>query len=246
MIYIKRWIEHYAELFPIEANQLKFLNDYCDKFPAPAKFLNVEAGPATVSMELADYNRDVTVTDSFLEFTSLINSKQADREQKVHVFNLNPLDIVRYLGKGFFNIIFCTNYRLIFIKDKASIHKFMIDSKMMLSDGGYLILDLINFSKFDFSEPRIDLPVKKSENVHLYSYILRDANSVRYSLNQQLITKEGKKIDEVVDEDITPISFETFKKLSSEIGFSSIEFYSDYFGTPYSEDSEKIICVLKK
>ena len=69
---------------------------------------------------------------------------------------------------------------------------------------------------------------------------------MKYYLNQQIVTNEGVSIDAVKDEEICPISLESFKAYSSEIGYSSVQFYSDYKGTPLSENSEKIICVLKK
>jgi len=246
MIYVKRWLEYYNQIFSIEDNQVEFLDGLCKQFASPAKFLSVEAGSAQVSMRLADLNNDVTITDTYPDFISAVNHRQISNKNKVHAFNLNPMDIIRYLGKGFFNVIYCANYRLIFIKDKVSIQKLMIDSKMMLSDGGYLVLDLINFSKYDFSKPRIDLAVKNASDAQLYSYILKDADSMKYRLNQQIVTKDGKCIDEVKDEEITPISLETFKTFADSVGFSSVEFYSDYIGNPLTPDSEKIICVLKK
>ena len=117
---------------------------------------------------------------------------------------------------------------------------------MLLSDGGYIVLDLINFAKYDFSGPRIDLAVQKSDRVELYSHILKDAATLKYTLNQQVVTKDGQSIDEVKNEPITPISLETFKRTAEIAKFSSIEFYSDYYGHPLEEDSDKIICVLKK
>jgi len=246
MIYIKRWIEHYEELFPIEENQVEYFKNLCGEFNAPAKFLSAECGPALLCQELNKNNIDVTVTDTFSEFISKVKKSQETFEQKIHAFNIYPSDISRYLGKNFYNVIYCGNYRLIFLKDRALIRKLILDAKLLLTEGGYLVFDLINFSKMDFSQPRIDLPVKKSGNLNLYSHILKNSESMKYYLNQQVVTNEGISIDEVKDEEICPISLESFKAYSAELGFSSVQFYSDYKGTPLSEDSEKIICVLKK
>ena len=246
MIYIKRWLDYYEELFPIEPNQIEFLQGLCNKFPSPAKFLSVEAGTALLSRKMAEANNEVTITDTYTEFISLLHSHQTEITNKIHAFNLPPMDIVRYLGKNFYNLIYCGDYRLIFIKDKAQVQKLLFDSKMLLSDGGYIVLDLINFAKYDFSGPRIDLAVQKSDRVELYSHILKDASTLKYTLNQQVVTKDGQSIDEVKNEPTTPISLETFKRTAEIAKFSSIEFYSDYYGHPLEEDSDKIICVLKK
>lgn len=246
MIYIKRWLEYYEELFTIEPNQEEFIENLCNNFPAPAKLLSVECGPAILSKKLNNTHPDLTVTDSFMEFIAVVNTRQENQENSIHAFNLQPPDIARYLGKDFFNIAICCNYRLIFLKEKALIKKFMFDMKMLLTDGGYLILDLINFSKFDFSQVKIELPKKTCERATLYSSILKDSDSATYKLYQNVVTKSGKLIEETKDEVVCPISFETFKQFAIELKYSSIDFYSDYKGTPLKKDSDKIICVLRK
>ncbi len=245
MIYIKKWTDYYEDLFPIEQNQEEFFKSLCDKFNSPAKLLSVECGPALLSDKFA-INNDVTLTDSFPEFINVVNTRHSHSELPIHAFNLNPADIARYLGKNFFNVICCLNYRIIFMKDRTLIKKFFFDSKMLLSDGGYLILDILNFSKYDFSETKIDLPPKKSERATLYSSVIKNSDSVQYKLFQHVVTASGKVIDEVKDELICPISMETIRSYAKEVKFSSCEFFNDYKGTPYTTDSDKIICVLKK
>jgi hypothetical protein len=122
----------------------------------------------------------------------------------------------------------------------------MIDAKSLLTNNGFLVFDLINFSKFDFSNDIVELPVKSSARATLKSWITKDKENVTYLLNQQVMTSNGKTIDEVKDEPITPISMESFQKFAKDLGFTSIEFYSDYKLTPLKPDSEKIVCVLRK
>ena len=132
------------------------------------------------------------------------------------------------------------------MRDKIYISKLMIDAKSLLTNNGFLIFDLINFTKFDFSKDIVELPQKSSARATLKSWITKDKENVTYLLNQQVITSNDKIIDEVKDEPICPISMESFQKFSKELGFSSIDFYSDYNFTPLQPDSEKIVCVLRK
>lgn len=214
-------------------------------FPGPAKFLGVECGPALLTEHLQE-KFDITLTDSYAEFVNIVNTRQSSKENPAHVFNLNPADIARYLGKNFFNVITCLCYRIIFMKDRTLIKKFLFDSKMLLSEGGYLVLDILNFSKYDFSETKIELPAKKSDRATLYSSVIKNSDSVQYKLFQHVVTASGKLIDEVKDELICPISMETIRSYAKEVGYSSCEFYNDYKKTPYTADSDKVICVLKK
>jgi len=245
MIYIKKWTDYYEDFFPLEPNQGEFFESLCKEFTLPAKILNVECGPALLSDKLA-INNDVTLTDSFPEFINIVNTRHMNSELPIHAFNLNPADIARYLGKHFFNIISCLCYRIIFMKDRTLIKKFFFDSKMLLSEGGYLVLDLLNFSKYDFSKVKIELPAKKSERATLYSSVIKNSDSVSYKLFQHVVTASGKVIDEVKDEPICPISMETIRSYAKEVGFSSCDFFNDYNCSPYTTDSDKIICILKK
>ena len=216
-----------------------------NEFPGPAKFLGVECGPALLTEHLQE-KFDITLTDSYAEFVNIVNTRQSTKENPAHVFNLNPADIARYLGKNFFNVITCLCYRVIFMKDRTLIKKFLFDSKMLLSEGGYLVLDILNFSKYDFSETKIELPAKKSDRASLYSSVIKNSDSVQYKLFQHVVTASGKVIDEVKDELICPISMETIRSYAKEVGYSSCEFFNDYKKTPYTADSDKVICVLKK
>lgn len=245
MIYIKKWTDYYEDFFPIEPNQYEFFSAMGDEFTAPAKFLSVECGLALLTEQLQD-KFDITLTDSFAEFVNIVNTRQSTKENPAHIFNLNPADIARYLGKNFFNVITCLCYRIIFMKDHTLIKKFLFDSKMLLSDGGYLVLDIVNFSKYDFSETKVELPPKKAERATLYSSVIKNSDSVQYKLFQHVVTASGKLIDEVKDEPICPIGMETIRSYAKEVKYSSCEFYNDYKGTPYTPDSDKIICVLKK
>ena len=245
MIYIKKWTDYYEDFFPIEPNQLDFFTEMGNTFPGPAKFLGVECGPALLTEHLQE-KFDITLTDSYAEFVNIVNTRQSSKENPAHVFNLNPADIARYLGKNFFNVITCLCYRIIFMKDRTLIKKFLFDSKMLLSEGGYLVLDILNFSKYDFSETKIELPAKKSDRATLYSSVIKNSDSVQYKLFQHVVTASGKLIDEVKDELICPISMETIRSYAKEVGYSSCEFYNDYKKTPYTADSDKVICVLKK
>ena len=245
MIYIKKWTDYYEDFFPIEPNQLEFFTEMGNEFPGPAKFLGVECGPALLTEHLQE-KFDITLTDSYAEFVNIVNTRQSTKENPAHVFNLNPADIARYLGKNFFNVITCLCYRVIFMKDRTLIKKFLFDSKMLLSEGGYLVLDILNFSKYDFSETKIELPAKKSDRASLYSSVIKNSDSVQYKLFQHVVTASGKVIDEVKDELICPISMETIRSYAKEVGYSSCEFFNDYKKTPYTADSDKVICVLKK
>ena len=245
MINFTRWIELYSSLYEINPENEKFFCSLCDEFPQHAKALNVEAGLALLPSKLA-YKYDVTVTDSYPEFIRYISTIQAKTEVQPPTFHINSADIARYLGKEFFNVIFCINSRLIFLKERTLIEKLMFDAKTLLTPGGYLVFDLLNFNKYDLTQDVVELPVRKTKDIELKTIINKDKENACYTVTQQAKKADGQIIDVVSDEKICPITYESFKQIADRIGFSSVEFYSDYNKTPYKKDGYKVICVFKK
>ena len=244
MINFTKWIELYEDLYEINPTEENFYCELCNEFPQHAKALNVEAGLALLPSKLA-YKYDVTITDSFQEFVQNIGTRQTKTEVQPPMFHIDSADLARYLGKNFFNVIFCVNSRIIFLKEKKAIEKLISDSKALLSDDGYLVFDLINFDKYDLSKKIIELPVRKVHETSLNTNIVRNENN-SYKINQQIIKNGDAPIDVVEDESIYPIGCKEFTSIAEELGFSSIQFYSDYNKTPYTKTADKIIVVLKK
>ena len=52
MIYIKKWLEHYGELFPVTDSQIEFFNKIGSGFNSPVKFLSVDCGTAELAQQL--------------------------------------------------------------------------------------------------------------------------------------------------------------------------------------------------
>ena len=243
MINFTKWIELYGDLYEINPAEENFYCNLCDEFPQHAKALNVEAGLALLPSKLA-YKYDVTVTDSFHEFVQNIGTRQVQTETQPPMFHMDSSELTKYLGKNFFNVVFCVNSRVIFLKEAAVIEKLISDSKDLLSDGGYLVFDLINFDKYDLSQPSITLPVRNVGNTSLKTTITNKDNV--FEINQTISKDNGEPVYVVEKEKIYPIGCKEFKTIAEKLGFSSVEFYSDYNKTPYTKDAYKVIAVLKK
>lgn len=245
MVFIKRWLDYYSDLFSIDDKQEEFILNYAKNCSSPTKLLNVECGSALFTDRLSK-KLDVTVTDTYPEFINAINARHFNQDNTIHAFNLQPIDIARYLGKNFFDIICCFNNRIILMKDRTLIKKFIFDSKVLLKDNGYLILEIVNFSKYDFTNQVLQMPVIESKRGSLYSTIVKDSDEAKYKLFEHIVSSSGKVIDLVKDEEICPLSIETLKQISTEIKFSSVEFFGDYDLSQFTPDSKRLICIFKK
>ena len=75
MIYIKRWIDYYEELFTVEEGQEEFFTNLGNSYDEPAKLLSVECGPSALSQKLVD-KFDITATDTYSEFVNIAKTRQ--------------------------------------------------------------------------------------------------------------------------------------------------------------------------
>ena len=243
MINFTKWIELYGDLYEINTVEEEFFYSLCNEFPQHAKALNIEAGLALLPSKLA-YKYDVTVTDSCQEFIRHISTKQTNTEIQPPTFHIDSSDVAKYLGKEFFNVVFCINSRLIFLKEKALIEKLIFDAKSLLTKDGYIVFDLLNFDRYDLTKDVIELPTRKTDKISLKANFTRDGDNIK--LNQTAVMNDGTEIEIVKDEKICVLNKDTIQAIADRIGFSSVNFYSDYAKTPYSKDGYKLICVLKK
>ena len=244
MINFEKWIELYGDLYEINKAEETFFYNLCNEFPQHAKTLNVEAGLALLPSKLA-YKYDVTVTDSHQEFIKYILSKQTNSEIQPPTFHINSNEIAKYLGKEFFNVIYCINSRLIFLQEQSLIEKLLFDAKSLLTKDGYIVFDLINFSRYDLTQNEIELPVRKTEKLSLHGKITKGADG-SFLLTQLAKLPNGEAIDVVKDEKICVLTKDAIEDIAKRIGFSSITFYSDYNKTPYQKDGYRLICELVK
>ncbi len=244
MFYIEKFIEYYNELYPADEGLKNIVSESIVNLPKPAKIIEIEAGPNIFSRNLDSFGLDITATDTFGDFTSVANSDYSNKERNLHIFNISTIDIARYLGSDFFNIALCINSRILIVNSITLLKKFLFDVKMLLKDNGVFIIEVVNFSKYDLFADRIEIPERKSLRVSIESYITRDKDE--YYLWETLINAKKNCMKIVKNRLIYPITKETLEKVACELKYSSVEFYSDYNKTPYSKDSERVVCILRK
>ena len=245
MTIINQTLDYYPEFFPTPENQFEFIERLVGPLQQPVKILNIEAGAGVLAEKLAE-KYEVIATDRYTSFTNLINKRKSFSTNKLNVFNIEPIDIGRYFGKQFVDLIFCLDSRVIFMKDLTLIKKFLFDSKMILKENGYVVIEVVNFAKLNFEEDSIQMPTRESCRGSLFTTIIKDKKTATYRLFQNIVTTNDTVIEKVKNEEVWPISKDTFTSISNELGFSSVNFFSDFNGASYSEDTDNLICVFKK
>ena len=90
----------------------------------------------------------------------------------IRFFEMNSLDIGRFLKASSFNIIACVDNTLPYLGDRTLVRKFFHDTKKLLAPGGFLLLHVYNFGP-DGENSSIMLPERSSIRVNSTANLFR-------------------------------------------------------------------------
>lgn len=233
--------EYYDELFPISKDKKDFYEKESKDFNKPVKYLNISCGTGSFELYLSKLGADVTALETCPDFIESANRKRRTMLMSVRFFQMSYLEMSRYLGKGFYNLISILNDRLIFIHDETLLAKFFYDCKQLLSENGKIIIALPNFDKFNAET--VELPVRESIRVQLLSKIITKADGT-HELTQKLINGNGKILPVIESTKIQRITSSQIKQIARKSGFTDISFYSDFKYNQLAADSDNIVAVI--
>ena len=234
--------EYYDELFPASDELKKFYKEETECFDTPVKYLSIGCGIGTFEHFLAKEGADVTGLETNVALLESANRKRRTQLMALRFFQMSSLEMCRFLGKGFYNIISILNNRIIYINDSTLMSKFFYDCKQLLAPSGKLIIRLPNFQKFS-SEPTAKLPVKESIRVRLFSKILTEPDGKKF-MRQELETGNGKRLVVTRDAQILPITKDQIENYAKEVGFTKFDYYGNLQHGEFTKDSDELVVVV--
>ncbi|MDE5581352.1 MAG: methyltransferase domain-containing protein, partial [Treponemataceae bacterium] len=106
---VKNLVEYYDELFPVSDAQRIFFESYISQFSAPAKFLSIGCGTGIFEHRLAKDAIDVTAIEAIRELLDSATRRYRNQLMSLRYFQMSTLEMTKFLGKKFYNIISCLN-----------------------------------------------------------------------------------------------------------------------------------------
>lgn len=240
MDFLHNIIEYYDELYPVTEDQKKLYKDLISG-RMPAKILRIGCGTGGFEHWLAREGHDVTGIETSKEMLETANRRRRMPNTAIRFFQMSTIEMTRFLGKGFYDVISCLSDRLIFIYDKTLMKKFFYDCRQLLASGGKLVLQLNNYSPY-MGKTESELPMLESIRVKLYTK-LRAAGE-GYTLNQELEHCGSRTVPVLKDVSVLPITADQIKEYATGAGFTEISFYSNFGKAPFTPESQSLICVL--
>lgn len=233
--------EYYDELYPASGELKKFYAEETKRFISPVKHLSLCCGSGTFEHYLAKGDADVTGLETVPSLLESANRKKRTQLMALRFFQMSTLEMCRFLGKGFYNVISILNSRIIFTHDPTLMAKLFYDCRQLLMPDGKLIIQLPNFEKFKGES--IKLPVRESIRVKLFTKIQTTPDG-RQFLYQNLETGSGKYVQVTEDAEILPLTKKQIEQYARSAGFSKLDYYGDYLRSEFTPDSDELIVVI--
>jgi len=243
MTFIQNVAEYYDELYPVTEEQKKFYSRIQESYPAPARFLQIGCGTGALEHALAKSGADVTGIEVSKELIEIATLRRRTQLMPIRFFQLSTLDMTRFLGKNFYNVISCLNSRIVFVRDKTLVRKFFFDCKTLLAEGGTLVLHLYNFPRA-LQSGRTELRTRSNIRVKLSS-TLTTGNDGAFFMSQTLETGTGKILTVMENEAFYPLAKDEIASFAEEAGFTDFSFYGSYAMEAFTDQSDDLVCVIR-
>lgn len=238
---IQNIVEYYDEVYPVTEEQINFFSEESACYEKPVKFLRIGCGTGMFEISLAKDGADVTGVEPFKELLDSANRHRRTQLMTVRFFLMSTLEINRFLGKGFYNIISCLDNRIELIDDPILIRKFFFDTRELLAKNGKLILKLRNFE-------RIKQPVEQMPDISniriTFKTQIKTLNDGTRLLDQEITSGNGHTNPVFKDKKIYPLKKNEIITFAKEVGFKNFQFYSNYKKEEFNPDSTELIAVI--
>lgn len=129
---IRNLVEYYDELHPVTESIKDFYGQFKMQYPFPQKLLHIGSGTGTLEFFLAREGYDVTGIEVFQPLLDSASLKRRTQLLSIRFFNLSTIEMGKFLGKKFYNVISCLNNRIVFIREKEMMQNFFSDCHNLL------------------------------------------------------------------------------------------------------------------
>jgi len=217
--------EKYDFIFPLSpAHKTFFASELHGK-----TILDVGAATGNLTAYLSSQGYEVTAID----LSERLIAKAAEKGVTVQQLNMLAIDEL-----PMFDNIVCIGNTLPHLDSKASVQLFLQKAYGQLTQGGKLVLQLVNFQKY-FAQQQGDylgnLPLIENDKVKFERY---------YYLNEEGKIRFKTILDDTIknEELLQPISAAQLPQCLTQIGFQAINLYGNFKKDPF--DKEKSMALI--
>ena len=219
--------EKYDFIFPLSpAHQTFFASELQGK-----TLLDVGAATGNLTAYLSSQGYEVTAID----LSERLIAKAAEKGITVQQLNMLNIDTL----PAFDNIV-CIGNTLPHLDSKASVQLFLQKAYKQLTQGGKLVLQLVNFEKY-FAQQQGDylgsLPLITNDKVKFERF---------YYLNSEGKIRFKTILDDTIENEelLQPIFADELTQWLTQIGFQAIDLYGNFKKDPFDPNASMALIIV--
>ena len=233
-------VKYYDDIFPENQNTYAFLRE---GLQPGDKVLDVACGTGSYTIHLI---RD-GIAACGLDLEEAMIDKAEEKAEKEGVspdFVVSDMLNIELVSDGGLRRIYIIGNSLVHLKSKDEVRAFLKSAYNLLSDGGDLIIQIINYERI-LSQgidhlPSIQVPEKGILFERNYNY---DVSSSTIEFASILSTQDESRESSVY---LLPLLKDELVTELTKIGFKGIEVYGNFNKDPFTENSVPLVLKAKK
>lgn len=230
--------KYYDFIFPLNEMQLRFILAKLNRYKLDAQVLDIGCGTGSLAIELYETGYQVTGIDLKGEMIKKAIEKAGSRNIKFLRANMN--EIHKYNEDTIYDSALCLGNTLVHLESLGQVKRFADKIKQLLNPKGSFIFQIINYDRVLKDNVKKLDPIENEQVKFERNYIL-DLEDFKITFHTLLTLKEeGNKIIENKIK-LLPIRKIEIDIILNHLGFSEINYFGNFKGEEWTEDSLHLI-----
>ena len=223
---------YYDEVFPVNDNEMRFVSTL---LKGRVGLLDVGCGTGNKTVRLVRPGRKIVAVD--LDADMIATAATANRRPDIDYRVADMLKLGEEFPPASFDAAVCLGNTLVHLTEPGGVETFLRDMAALLSPGGLFIVQILNYDRI-IDDNVGTLPRLEGEHaVFTRSYDWREGRL--HFVTELEVRESGEKYDN--DIILRPLRKHDLDEILKEAGFTTMEHYGGYAGTPYAKDSFHLI-----
>jgi 2-polyprenyl-3-methyl-5-hydroxy-6-metoxy-1,4-benzoquinol methylase len=237
MSFYQQIAPYYHHIFKINVNQVEFVKL---KIPdSNSKILDIGCGIGTLSLELANYYKNVLGIDMDAEMIRVALKQKENTLKTIQFQQLSMLKLATSINENSLDSIVCFGNTLVHLNSLSEIADFLQQSKSALKSTGKLLLQIVNYDKI-INKNIQQLPLIENDEIIFERNYHYHSHENKIDFNTRLTVKSTQQIIENSIQ-LLPVLKNELAHLLNKAGFNNCNYYGNFNQETYTINSPAFI-----
>lgn len=227
----------YDKVFPYNENVVKFIENKADKKDI---LVDLACGNGIYDIELCKRGYLVHGIDLDKSMVDIAVKKHESEHLKFTCDDMTKVE--KYYDNDTVGTIICIGNSLVHLNSKKAIEDFIATCYGVLKPNGKLVVQIINYDSVVKNNIK-SLPLIENEGVKFIRNYDYDIDREIINFNTELIVNDKVYVNSIP---LKPIFKNELEQILKKVKFKKIDFFGDFKGSDYKEDSYALVFCAEK